>query len=421
MENEIFDFSLARECAESFSGATGLGCVVSDKQGSILAQYGYNCAGCRICHAARRSDIQCINVQNFGMIESERFGGKYIYCCPMGLTCFVSPILGEFTSCARITAGPFLMVDREDYIACELSELPPEVQDDVIAELANIPAADTSRANQMSNLLFLAVSFMNKVAASNQLLATQSSEALQGRVSDYILHIKQESLPPPYPLAAEKNFLESIRKMDKAETQRLLDELLGHVLFASGHQKDRVLSRMCELLTLAGRAAIDAGVDVESALQICHEGRLALEHAKRIDEMSLLLQDAVNTLIGNVFRYSDIQHAQTLHFCIQYIDSHYFEKISLEQLAEMVYLSPTYLSRIFKKEIGINFNDYLIGVRIEKSKQLLHRKNLRMIDIANSVGFEDQSYFTKTFRKVTGVTPLKYRQKILLKEGLIAR
>ena len=233
MKNEDFDLTLAKECAAAFAGATGLGCIVSHKSGGLLAEYGYGCASCRLCHMVGRPQSQCIRAQNYSMAEAERFGGKYIYYCPMGLTCFVSPILGEVSSCARITAGPFLMVEREDYIDCELTALSPELRQTVIAELERVPVATPNRVNQLSTLLFMAVGFMNKVSASNRLLETQSSDAIQGQISSYILHLKQESMPPPYPMALEKAFLKSIHQSDKAEAQHLLNELLGHILFVS--------------------------------------------------------------------------------------------------------------------------------------------------------------------------------------------
>lgn len=75
----------------------------------------------------------------------------------------------------------------------------------------------------------------------------------------------------------------------------------------------------------------------------------------------------------------------------------------------MVYLSPAYFSRVFKKEMGTTFNSFLNEVRIEKSKSLLRNNDLKMVDIALRVGFESQSYFTKVFKKLTGVSPLQYR------------
>lgn len=409
MATENFDLTLAKECASAFAGATGLGCIVSDKSGALLAEYGYGCASCELCRITQMPQSQCIRAQNYSMAEAERFGGKYIYYCPMGLTCFVSPILGEVSGCARITAGPFLMVEREDYIDCELTALPPALRDKVVEKLDHIPVISTSHINQMSTLLFLSVGFMNKVSASNRLLEARSSDAIQGQISSYILQLKQESLPPPYPLGLEKAFLKSIREADKAEAQRLLNELLGHILFDSGQKLDQVKSRICELLALTGRAAIDAGADPNSTLRLCHESRMRIEEAHGIEDMCLGLSETVKRLMDSVFHYSDIRHAQAIHLCMQYIETHYYEKISLEQLAEMVYLSPAYLSRVFKKETGSTFNDYLNNVRIGKAKSLLQHKDLRVTDVANAVGFDDQSYFTKVFRRVAGTTPLKYR------------
>ena len=68
----------------------------------------------------------------------------------------------------------------------------------------------------------------------------------------------------------------------------------------------------------------------------------------------------------------------------------------------MVYLSPAYLSRIFKQETGVTFNEYLNRVRVNKAKELLRRRELRMTDISLAVGYEDQSYFTKVFKRVAG-------------------
>ena len=90
---------------------------------------GYGCQSCELCAALHSEKTYCVQSQNYGMTEAERFGGKYIYYCPKGLTCFVSPILGEIKSAAKITVGPFLMVEKQDYIDCDLIELfhvPPD-------------------------------------------------------------------------------------------------------------------------------------------------------------------------------------------------------------------------------------------------------------------------------------------------------
>ena len=74
-----------------------------------------------------------------------------------------------------------------------------------------------------------------------------------------------------------------------------------------------------------------------------------------------------------------------------------------------MHLNPSYFSTIFKQSCGSSFKEYLNYIRIEESKHLLTETNYSIIDIAVAVGFEDQSYFTKVFKKFTGLTPKRFR------------
>ena len=410
-----FDFTLAKECANAFSGVSGLGCTVSDVQGNVLDEFGYGCQSCDLCAALHTEKTRCVQSQNYGMTEAERFGGKYIYYCPKGLTCFVSPILGEFKSAAKITVGPFLMVERQDYIDCELIELFHTPDDEIKRAkiiLESVPYVSTKKANQLSTLLFMAVGFMNNLSRENQLLSTQSSDIIQGQITNYIMQLKCEETPPAYPLETEKELLQSIAKADNKRAQTLLNELEGHILFATGHNFELVCSQIYELLVLMGRAAIDAGADQERTLVRSRTNLQKISTFQNLEELCLWLSDVTNELMDSIFKFTDARHANAMHLCTQYIDSHYFEKITLEELAQKVYLSAPYLSQIFKQEIGTTFNQYLNQIRISKSKALLRCDDLRLTDISMAVGFEDQSYFTKVFKRITGITPKKYRDKL---------
>ena len=105
---------------------------------------------------------------------------------------------------------------------------------------------------------------------------------------------------------------------------------------------------------------------------------------------------------------------------MDYVKANYAQKITLDDIARHVFLSRSYLSSIFKEETGDSLFAYINKVRISKSKMLLldsavnlvdvlRQKGIRLTDIAQLVGFEDQSYFTKVFKKATGISPKKYR------------
>lgn len=99
-----------------------------------------------------------------------------------------------------------------------------------------------------------------------------------------------------------------------------------------------------------------------------------------------------------------------------YIDKHYMENLSLEEIAEQSYLSKFHLVREFCRYIGFTPMAYLTERRIIEAKMLLSSTNMTILDISNEVGFSSSSYFSQRFKASCGMTPLRYRQNSYLKE-----
>ena len=96
---------------------------------------------------------------------------------------------------------------------------------------------------------------------------------------------------------------------------------------------------------------------------------------------------------------------------ISYIRTHYKEDISLSDVARMCRVTPEYLSKIFYKEIGINFSPFLQNFRISAAKRMLLTGDYKVYEVAEAVGFHDQKYFVKVFKKLCGITPSEYRKE----------
>lgn len=96
----------------------------------------------------------------------------------------------------------------------------------------------------------------------------------------------------------------------------------------------------------------------------------------------------------------------------EYVNQNYNLDVSLEGLSKILCLEPTYVSKLFKKETGQNFIDYLISVRMEKAKELLESTNHKVYTISMSVGYKKIKYFYKVFKKYTGYTPTEYRNML---------
>ena len=92
------------------------------------------------------------------------------------------------------------------------------------------------------------------------------------------------------------------------------------------------------------------------------------------------------------------------------IEKHFFEDISVEWIADQIYLSSGYLSTIFKKETGQSVMQYITHCRLKRAEELLLTTNMKIIDISRTVGYDNPSYFGLIFRKNFGMTPLQMRQ-----------
>ena len=104
-----------------------------------------------------------------------------------------------------------------------------------------------------------------------------------------------------------------------------------------------------------------------------------------------------------------IRNAQTVNHLRDYLEEHYRENVSIETLSQLSSLSPYYLIRCFRQQFGLPPHLYQRQVRLLKAKHALHTSQ-SLAAIANDTGFFDQSHFTRSFKRVFGVTPGAYRQ-----------
>ena len=96
----------------------------------------------------------------------------------------------------------------------------------------------------------------------------------------------------------------------------------------------------------------------------------------------------------------------------RYADEHYTEHIVSEELAQRLNISRSYFSICFGKVVGVPFNEYLRGVRVRKAKEYLEYTQKSVAAVAEAVGYEDEKYFSRVFKKATGMSPGEYRKRV---------
>lgn len=127
---------------------------------------------------------------------------------------------------------------------------------------------------------------------------------------------------------------------------------------------------------------------------------------------SLLYQFVHELSIQAMEQNTVAQRANYVTQAIRYMKECYTERITLNDLSELLDCSPSYLSRMFKRELGQSPIDYLISLRIAKSKELLLTTDATLQEIAEKVGFVDSNYFNRTFRKHVGISPIRFKTKV---------
>lgn len=103
----------------------------------------------------------------------------------------------------------------------------------------------------------------------------------------------------------------------------------------------------------------------------------------------------------------------TVRQVMRFIEEHYNEDLSIKYIADSVYLTPTYLCMLFKKQAKRTINDYIEEVRVGKAKLFLGDRRVKLYEISNIVGYKSPNYFTKVFKKLTGVSPSGFRENNL--------
>lgn len=109
-------------------------------------------------------------------------------------------------------------------------------------------------------------------------------------------------------------------------------------------------------------------------------------------------------------QYQKPRHRKEIEKALRIIEQNYSDKnLSLSSIAEQVSLSETYFSTLFKQELEQSFVKYLSGIRIERAKALLEQTDSKIFDIAIQCGFSDEAYFSRVFKKITGIAPSEWR------------
>ncbi|MDK2986121.1 MAG: two-component system, response regulator YesN [Clostridia bacterium] len=316
-----------------------------------------------------------------------------------------------------MTAGPVLIHRVDDLLIRDIIEqnhLLKARYREVRARLGELEVVEPDRVKYLGDLLFrLAKNLMvdNILILDNR----RQKNIINNDISEIICELKKEfqiqniegEVKQLYPFEKEKQLISRVRVGDKKGAREILNEVLGYIYLHN--EFELVKLKAISLMVVLARTAIEVGANLEIIFGLEYVKMRRILEVEDISVLAVELAKVLDGFIECAFSSINIENRDVIFKAMNYIRNNY-ANISLKEVAAEVALNPTYFSKLFKKETGRSYTDYLNKVRVDVSKRLL-KKDLPLAEIAQMVGFGDQSYFSKTFKKYEGISPNKWRQK----------
>ncbi len=203
----------------------------------------------------------------------------------------------------------------------------------------------------------------------------------------------------------DRNMNHALEMISTEELKSAIGELKQSVMETVNAQGWEVL----EVVKSAGEM-FAMRLDIPSNSSVLLEFIKQCHHSKSMEELFEALLRFESSIMEEMLYARKQDTVRPIRIAKQYIQSHYSEQITLEEVSEQVGLSPAYFSALFKKESEHGFARYLMNVRMEQAKILLRETNLSVVEICNKVGYNDKKHFTHTFEKTVGLKPIVYRK-----------
>lgn len=341
---------------DSIAEATEMAIITVDYKGVAVTKHS-NCSEfCKMVRKYPKYRELCEKCDSRGGLEAVRTQKPYIYVCHAGLVDFATPIIVNGQYLGSVMAGQVLIEEKDK------------------EKLEQIVNDKNSRSDLMKKK---EINDAYKLLPVMTLDKVESLSKMMFHISSYI--VKEAKLKMSLNEMNEK-FLEI------SKPKGVNEKLLNHNNFNLIKQNEIKEVSNNEIKAVSNNDAFD------------------------FYEENLNCKTVINNIEKQSYKGSLI-----LKPALEYIQNNCNESISLNNMASLCNISPSYFSKLFKREIKENFASYVNKVKIKKAKELLQNSDAPVINISIDLGFEDCGYFIKVFKKIEKVTPAIYRKKLTLK------
>jgi AraC-like DNA-binding protein len=274
----------------------------------------------------------------------------------------------------------------------EASEISRRIQSAAERLLATMVSAN------LTNAEFLQA---RREASRVQREKAEAIHTLKGRLYDGIrdLYLREEA-----------GLLAAIKRGERRAAREIINRVLVGIYHTARSRPELLKSLALELVVVMSRAAVEAGADPASVLGCNFESATALAGLSDEEEVSRWLSGMLERVMDAIRDNREFPNAVLLGRAVAYMEEHLDEPLDRDSVARAAGLSGSHFSRLIKEKTGRTFTDLMAQYRVDHAKTMLRRTGKGLIQIALECGFEDQSYFSRVFKRYTGFTPRAYRE-----------
>ena len=411
------DIVTLKEILDAFMTTTNLVTNIVDTEGKPLFSRNdiKGCSKfCSIILGLQNGFRRCQGAYMRAGKQAAALGEPYIFRCPSGLIEWAAPIIIDGEHIGTIICGQVLMWEPEDFFWVELREMNKDIISDfqVLFEAAKeLPIVSGTQVQAAAYMIYVVAKYIMQAGWKN----INQAKELATLSSLYYEEIKKNnSSKDELDLSAcstidENEILLQLQKKEK-KLKAYFQNLIAMLTYESKNSIPVMRSKMIELLVVPSRVMSRVGMGSVYSSNIINKYLSPILESNSIERLSTIMIEATDEYLKCMNECSNKPLHPKVNNMMQYIQKNYMNKLSLETIAESVYLSPSYAGKIFKKDTGMPIMTYTLRTRIEKAKNFLMNPHYQIEEIANNVGFLDASYFTKVFKKYEGITPTQFRK-----------
>jgi len=416
--SDLVDIKTLQEILDAFTTTTGLMANIVDGEGvSIFPRKGIKkcCKFCRIIYSLEGGKNRCQAAYKRAGKQAALFGEPYIFRCPSGLIEWAAPIVLNGEHVGTIICGQVLMWEPEEFFWIELRKMNQAITDDfeelfeAVGELAIVTG---NQVQASAYLLYVVANYIMKAGWEN---FEQSREFARQRtlyhaeIENHKSREEQADKSDSRSLIDEDEIIVQLQQ-NRKKAKAYLEGLISGLRYEAHQNLAPMRAKMTELLVVLSRVVNRIGPAMAPFLQINDHAIGQIYQTTSQENISVITSKAVDAYLEQLEVAAVKPENPNIALMTNYIENHYPDSLTVEAIADAACLSPGYAGRIFKEQLGLPIMDYVLKVRIEKSKKLLLNPHYQIQAIAEKVGYGDAGYFTKVFRKFEGITPTQFRK-----------